>query len=85
MVISCIPRKVLNLKFYGRKPVGGLLLRLEGNIRRYSSFLHNTRIRGRMGLQERGISGDELLERPEPTRALATLEKEKKKKKIVRN
>lgn len=58
--------------------MGVLLLRLEGNIRRDSSFLINTRIRGRMGLQERGISGDELLERPGPTRALAALEKNKK-------
>jgi len=31
-----------------------------------------------MGLQERGISEDELLERPGPTRALAALEKNKK-------
>jgi hypothetical protein len=73
MDISRIPRKVLNLKFQGRTPVGGLLLRLEESIRRDSSFLLNTRIRGCMGLQEREVSGGELLERPGPMRALAVL------------
>jgi hypothetical protein len=73
MDISRIPRKVLNLKFYRRKPMRGLLLRLEENVRRDSSFLFNTRIRGFMELQERGISGGELLERPGPMQALAAL------------
>jgi hypothetical protein len=71
MYTSRILRKILNLKFHGRKPVGGLLVRREENIRRNSSFLLNTRIRGCMGLQERGTSVGELLERTGPMRALA--------------
>lgn len=64
--------KIMNEKFYGRRPVGRPRLRWE-DIRRGSSLLLN--IRGWGSLAETGISGDELWKRPVPIRAVALLEK----------
>jgi hypothetical protein len=45
-----IPKNVLNGKFHGRKCLGRPQLRWKANIRRDSSLLLNTHIRGRRGV-----------------------------------
>jgi hypothetical protein len=62
--------KIINKKFYGRRPVGRPRLRWV-DIRRDSSLLLN--IRGRRSLVETGTSGDEMWNRPGPIRAVAIL------------
>ena len=64
--------KIMNEKFYGRRPVGRPRRRWEDN-RRDSSLLLN--IRGWKSLAETGISGDELWKRPDPIWVVALLKK----------
>jgi len=64
--------KIMNEKFYGRRPVGRPWLRWE-DIRRDSPLLLN--IRGWGSLAETGISRDELWKRSGPIRAFGLLEK----------
>jgi hypothetical protein len=67
---SRIPKKVLDRKYHGRRPVGRPQLRWEDNIRRDSLLLD-----GGDG-QGIGISGGELLKRPWPDEGCHAIEEE---------
>jgi len=73
--------KIMNEKFYGRRPVGRLQLRWV-DIRRDSSLLLN--IRGWRNLTETGISGDELWKRPGPIRAVVLLKKKNVQQRLMK-
>ena len=55
---SRIPKKVLDEKFRGRRPVGRRRLRWEENIRRDYSLL--------LSVRDGSVRGGELMERPRP-------------------